>query len=375
MATEILERDLQRFDMSNSEVKIYDFLLRNGKSTISDVSRKLKVAPTNMYPIVKDMMGKGLVESTLTKPVRIYAVPLGKALDMLITKQKIVMRREVDSLEKIKEKIIANSRNIKVEEEKAEVGRFQILKEDHGYSKLVTSLNKTSSRLYLSMSKKNFVKLYYTDFLDKLKKRLEKRDIRSVFLLDENLRKMNLEKIGAEIKFFKEEHMNDFIIFDDKEVFYYLDKQNPSEEDTVLWTTLPSLVTIFKNMFEINAETGTENSPEIEEYQNSILSKKVVKKLFSSLFNEFEESDIKGESGFKHRFDMLLKVDSKIIAVDFVYSKQQINILQLLPFYVKAYDLKECVTKFIFVTNGQLDEETKEFLKNNKLNMEVIHDI
>ncbi|MFH0748306.1 MAG: helix-turn-helix domain-containing protein, partial [Candidatus Bathyarchaeota archaeon] len=64
---EILEKELRRFDLSQSEAKIYDFLLRNGQVEISVVSRKLKIASTNVYPIVKTLMSKGFVESTFTK--------------------------------------------------------------------------------------------------------------------------------------------------------------------------------------------------------------------------------------------------------------------------------------------------------------------
>ena len=372
MTAEILEKEFCRFGLSPSEVKIYDFLLKNGKSTISEISRKLKIAPTNMYVIVKTLMSKGFVESMFTKPVRLHAVPLSKALDMLIMQRKILLSREVDSLEKIKENIIVKCQSVEVEEEKAEAGMFQILKEGGIYSKLLMSLNKISNNLYCFMSKKNFVKLYNTDFLDELAKRIEKRAIRAVFLLDESLRNIDMQQSNAEVKFVKEAHMNEFLVFDDKEVYCYLDKPTTSEEDTVLWTTLPSLVLIFKNMFELNATQLEEEPRKIEGYHDHLLMKKVAKKLFSSLFDGCEESAMTGISGFKHEFDMILRLNSKITAVDFIFSKQTIKIMQVLPFYVKTYDLKGSVTNFVLLVNGEIDQEAEGFLKNHGIDLEVL---
>ncbi|MFH0897398.1 MAG: helix-turn-helix domain-containing protein, partial [Candidatus Bathyarchaeota archaeon] len=373
MTSVILEKELRRFDLSPSEVKIYDFLLRNDKPTISKMSQKLKIAPTNMYPIVKSLMSKGFIESTFTKPVRLHAVPLSKALDLLIMQRKILLSRDVDSLEKIKENIIAKYQKVAVAEKEAEVDRFQILKDGSIYSKLLMSLDKVSNNLYCSMSKKSFVKLYKTDFLDKLAKLVKKKAIQAVFLLDESLRSIDVERVSTEVKFVKEADIDDFLVFDDKELFYYLDKPATNEEDLALWTTLPSLVMIFKNMFETSATRLEEEPHKIKGYHDYLLAKKVAKKLFSTLFEGYEEGGvITGASGFKYEFDMLLKLNSKITAVDFFYSKQPINVMQVLPFYVKTFDLKESVTNFVLLVNSEIDKESEEFLKNHGIDVEVL---
>lgn len=250
-----VDEELNQFGLNSSEVKVYDFLLRNGASNVSEISRNLKIAKTNVYPIVKNLMNKGFVESTFTNPVRFHAVPLSEALDMVITQRQIIFSREGNSLEKSKENIIAKfvvKCNSGVAAEKAESEVFQILKNGRIYSKLLMSLGKISKNLYLFMSKQNFIKLYDSEFLDKLAKHFEKKGIQAVFLLDESLRGIDLERVGAKARFMraKESYTNDFLVFDEKEVFYYLDKPTAGKETTVLWTTLPSLVMIFKNMFE-----------------------------------------------------------------------------------------------------------------------------
>ncbi|MCJ7635457.1 hypothetical protein MUP77_24095 [Candidatus Bathyarchaeota archaeon] len=373
MATEIPEKELRRFNLSQSETRIYDFLLRNDKSTISEISRKLRIAPTNMYSIVNALMSRGFVESMFTKPIRLHAVPLSMALDMLIMQRRILMSNEVDSLEKIKENIIAKYQNVEMEEAKEEADKFQILKEGGIYSKLLMSLNKISKNLYCFMSKRNFVKLYNTDFLDELAKRIEKKGIQAVFLLDESLRNIDVERASTEVKFVKEACTLDFLVFDDKEVFYYLDRPGTSEEDIVLWTTLPSLVMIFKNMFEREMKTQLEEEPhKLEGYQSFLLAKKIANKLFSSLFDGCKGKTITGISGYKHEFDMLLQANSKITAVDLIFSKQTIKMQQVLPFYVKTYDLKGSVTNFVLLVNGEIDQEAEKFLKNHEIDLEVL---
>ena len=256
MATDIsLETALSKFGLCMNEMRIYGFLLRNGESKVSKIARNLKVSPTNVYPLVKTLMNRGFVESTFTNPVRLHAVPLSEALGMFITQRRIILSREINSLEKSKANIIAKSvakYNTRVEAEKAETETFQILKGGSIYSKLLTSLDKTSKNLCLFMSKQNFVELYNSEFLDNLTKRIEDKGVWAVFLLDESLRNMDVERAGAKVRFMhtKEANTNDFFVFDEKEVFYYLDKPTASKGTTVLWTTLPSLVMIFKNVFK-----------------------------------------------------------------------------------------------------------------------------
>jgi len=108
--------------------------------------------------------------------------------------------------------------------------------------------------------------------------------------------------------------------------------------------------------------------------KNFLFAKKVAKKLFSSLSDGCEGNVITGASGCKHEFDMLLRLNSKITAVDFISSKQPINTLQVLPFYVKTYDLSGLVTNFVLLVDGEIDQEAEVFLKDHKIDLEVLQE-
>lgn len=56
-----LEKQLQQFGLSESEVKIYLHLLKKGKGTALALSKDLKIARTKVYRIIEKLMTKGLV--------------------------------------------------------------------------------------------------------------------------------------------------------------------------------------------------------------------------------------------------------------------------------------------------------------------------
>ena len=155
-------------------------MLSKGKSTISELSRRLLITPANVYPVTKTLMKKGIIEATFTRPVKLYAVPLNDALDILIMQRKQLLLGDIRALQNIKETITSNWAGLKLDEFMSrEIERFQILQGGAVYSKLLALLDNISGSLSLFMSKRNFLDLYKTNFMDKLVESLRKKKVPS----------------------------------------------------------------------------------------------------------------------------------------------------------------------------------------------------
>lgn len=317
-------------------------------------------------------MKKGIIEATFTRPVKLYAVSLNDALDILIMQRKQLLLGDIRALQNIKETITSNWAGLKLDEfMPREIERFQILQGGAVYSKLLALLDNISGSLSLFMSKRNFLDLYKTDFMDKLVESLRKKRFRAMFLLDEDL-DIDIEK-EVEVKQLGTTYMNDFILIDGKTLFYYLNSPSSTDEKTVLWTTLSSFAKMFQNIFEIHWKAlYTKQPPETAEYQNFITMKENVIRLFSICGIKHGKNVITGLSGVQHRFDVLLQTDTKNTAIDFIFSQKPIDTLQILPFYIKTYDLKGRISNSILFVNSKLDDDAKKFTQEHNINIKIL---
>lgn len=367
----ILEKQLRPLGLTANEVRLYTYLLYKGGSMISEISKKMGISSTNTYPITESLMKKGLVESMFTRPVKFYAIALDKALDILIMQQQARLSNMINTMQEIKKDTINKYQSLRLDEKEEKVGveKFQVLREGLVTSKLLTSLKNVHKTLYLFLSKQRFIDLDKTEFMSKLMDSSKKNEFQAKFLLDERLKNLNIET--REVKFININDMNDFILVDDRELFYYLDSKKTTMENSVLWTNLQSMTKIFHNMFEQQWKTvQSEQPPEIirsQKHQNFIAMKKDIIKLFSFLGFKHEKDFITGISGIPHNFDMLLQTGTEIIGIDFIFSQSPVTIMQILSFYVKIYDLKGLLSKPILILSHEPNDDTKRFIEDRKI--------
>ena len=370
-----LEKRLRSFGLTANEVKLYTYVLQKNGSTISEVAKKMGISSTNVYPISQSLMKKGLVEAELNRPVRFYALALDKALDILIMQHQAKLLNEVRVLQDVKEDMIKSYRSLKLGDEGVhrEVERFQILKGGTIPSRLLASLDNVDKIICLFLSKQTFIDLNKTDFMTKLMDSLKDKRFQAKFLLDEDFKNLDIE--NGNVKFIKTKEINDFIVIDGRELFYYLYPSKSTVENTVLWTNLQSLSTIFHNMFEMRWETlQMESTPEIidsQSYESFVAMKKSIRELFSVCSLKHKKL-ITGISGIQHKFDAVIQSGTKIIAVDFIFSQNLISILQILPFYVKIYDLKGLLSKSILFLSCEPDNEAEKFIKDRKIVVKIL---
>jgi sugar-specific transcriptional regulator TrmB len=170
-----IEEMLSKFGLLKNEIKVYLYLARAGEKKAGEIAEAISLHRTETYRILRDLEKKGIIFSIFEKPLKFTAVPLDKAIDLLVDVQKVKIRL----LEKEKANIVDLWLSIpqqKVEKAKKEL--FQMLEgEQQVILKAQEVLEKTEREFQIFAPDSYLAQLFYSDFTDRLKSRLDKINI------------------------------------------------------------------------------------------------------------------------------------------------------------------------------------------------------
>jgi sugar-specific transcriptional regulator TrmB len=181
-----IEETLSRFGLLKNEIKVYLHLARVGEKKAGEIAEAISLHRTETYRILRDLEKKGILFSVFEKPLKFTAIPLDKAIDLLVDAQKM----KIKLLEKEKASLVElwmTLPQLRVKDVKKEL--FQMLEgEQQVVLKANELLERTEKEFQIFAPADHLAQLYYSDFTDKLKKRLSTLDIS---LLIENSPKSN----------------------------------------------------------------------------------------------------------------------------------------------------------------------------------------
>src|SRR3972149_950767 len=123
-----IEETLARFGLLKNEIRVYLYLARAGEKKAGEIAESIALHRTETYRILRDLEKKGIVFSIFEKPLKFTAVPLDKAIDLLVDAQKI----KIKLLEQEKPSLVELWQSMpqpKIETTKKEL--FQMLEGDH----------------------------------------------------------------------------------------------------------------------------------------------------------------------------------------------------------------------------------------------------
>ncbi len=165
-----IEETLARFGLLKNEIRVYLYLARAGEKKAGEIAEAISLHRTETYRILRDLEKKGILFSVFEKPLKFTAVPLDKAIDLLVDAQKMKIRL----LEKEKENLVEMWMSIpqqKMDNPKKEL--FQMLQgEQQIVIKAEELLERANSNFQIFAPADYLSQLFYNDFTDKLRKKL-----------------------------------------------------------------------------------------------------------------------------------------------------------------------------------------------------------
>ncbi len=170
-----IEEILTKFGLLKNEVKVYLYLARAGEKKAGEVADAISLHRTETYRILRELEKKGIVFSIFEKPLKFTAIPLDRAIDLLVDVQKVKIRL----LEKEKTNLLNLWHSVpKTGVQKTQKELFQMLEgEQQVILKAEEILEKTEHEFQIFAPDNYLSQLFYSDFTDKLKKELKKADV------------------------------------------------------------------------------------------------------------------------------------------------------------------------------------------------------
>ncbi len=252
-----IEETLARFGLLKNEIRVYLHLARAGEMKAGEIAEAIALHRTETYRILRDLEKRGIVFSIFEKPLKFTAVPLDKAIDILVDAQKI----KIKLLEQEKPSLVELWRSMpqpKVAKAKKEL--FQMLEgEQQVLMKANELLAKSEKEFKVFASADYLSELYYNDFSDMLKKQAD--DIHVALVTDNSLKsayfvgQMNwLSNIERTVE---TQDLPCIMISDDKEVLiYFHEKDTADGEDfkkryrtAAIWTNYDAFVRTYQVLF------------------------------------------------------------------------------------------------------------------------------
>lgn len=252
-----IEETLARFGLLKNEIKVYLYLARSGEKKAGEIAEAISLHRTETYRILRDLEKKGILFSIFEKPLKFTAVPLDKAIDLLVDAQKM----KIKLLEKEKQSLVdlwLSMPQMKVEKAKKEL--FQMLEgEQQVVLKADELLERTEKEFQIFAPDEYLAQLYYSDFTDKLK---DKQEELKITLLTENspkslffLKQMDLpkEKFGT----VEAQNLPCFMISDKKELLIAFHENDVTSESgdkkkyktAAIWTNYNAFVGTLQMLF------------------------------------------------------------------------------------------------------------------------------
>jgi HTH-type transcriptional regulator, sugar sensing transcriptional regulator len=257
-----IEETLSRFGLLKNEIKVYLYLARSGAKKASEIAEAISLHRTETYRILRDLEKKGILFSVFEKPLKFTAVPLDKAIDLLVDAQKM----RIKLLEKEKDNLVELWLSIPqqhVEKEKKEL--FQMLQGEQQVAlKADELLEKTKKEIQIFAPDYYLAQLYYTDFTDKLKNKLGKIDItllvedspKSAFFMEQ------IEWPKEKYRMVKTQNLPCFMISDQNELliaFHETHNRQTSDKKknktAAIWTNYKAFVWTLQMLFSKLQET------------------------------------------------------------------------------------------------------------------------
>jgi hypothetical protein len=248
ISVEQIQAELAKYGLTDNQSKVFIYLGKYGSKTAPEVCKALKLPRTETYHLLSSLQSKGIVFATFQHPIQFTALPIDKAILVLVNSEK----ERIKSLERNEKQLtemwgsIPNFDTVKTEDE----FKFQIL---HGTNQIfskITEMTDTHSEKFMILgSEKDFLKLYHGDFLEPFvesKKEfymLSTCTEKTLYIFDD-LNRKNIRILDN-----AKEHPC-FILKDSSELLFFTKSISNNTAPVALWTNSPAMISSMELLFE-----------------------------------------------------------------------------------------------------------------------------
>lgn len=248
---------LTNFGLTKYEALIYLSALKIGLSTASKIGKVSGIRREEVYRTIPKLEKAGLLERVLGRPIKVRALPIEDALEILVERQETEASKKLRNLIITKEELVDRLGHVTQKyHEKEERANFVLITEKDTLSKRVSSLiERAESTIDFIDSFENAFRfvLIYADALKVARKKNVKVRIITNYPNDVELIPRSLKKHVPENSFivkYSSSLPSRYAIFDGNNAMITTSTGDTFSESKCLWTNDANLVGIIQRDFE-----------------------------------------------------------------------------------------------------------------------------
>jgi sugar-specific transcriptional regulator TrmB len=279
---------LTELGLKKTEAKIYFYLSKRGPKQAHEIMKALKMKKQQLYPSIKSLQNKAIIESSLDRPARFSTIPFEKVLDLFARARM----EEAKMIQQNKEKILTDWNSINLPSLKRSNVFFNVVKgKKYVYSKIHQMIQETTSQFSVISDLSELVRSEQLGVLDTIQSHpkkaviqfriiteVPKHFIRAVKKLSESINpKIELKGLNTRIGSPLVPRM---VIRDDEEILYFVSERKgelgEQREYNCLFTNCNSIVKPLSNVFEDLWQNSTDIKQKIREIETGIIPQKTL---------------------------------------------------------------------------------------------------
>jgi len=271
----LLTQKLVDYGLDTHEAEIYVFLSSIGPAPARVIARKFNFNRMKAYRTLKSLEKKGLIQSTISRPIKFVASPLEAVINRQLTETKM----QLSNMEKNQSNIIEEWKKIiKTNSQQLEEPRFRIYQgRQEIYDLMLQMCNRASKNIYLVTTVNDLNRLSYMGLEDQLKACL-KKNIRIRILTDiqkDTISEVEAYNTSANVRHLKLPTPIRSLIIDEKEALTTTSMEESinftTQSDVGLWTTASNFVVAMRIFYEAVWDLSTDSDARIQYLETGIL--------------------------------------------------------------------------------------------------------
>jgi sugar-specific transcriptional regulator TrmB len=247
---------LEKFGFTVNQAKVYLSIVQSGATRVGRISKNTQLHRQDIYKLLPKLERMGLITKTIDKPFMIEAVPIEKALDNLVSKERKKANERITHLENnLKDVVNSLQDQPRIKEET----RFTLLTTDEAiknkgrftFKKLKKECLLVTNIDSLQTSPVN----YFREFLQAIADSNAKT--RLIIVTNENKEtvKQTIAKLAPNTNQFTVKIVNkttckNYQIIDSKEIWIATQQKTETGNPCMLWTNDRNIIDVYKENFK-----------------------------------------------------------------------------------------------------------------------------
>jgi sugar-specific transcriptional regulator TrmB len=245
---------MESFGFTVNQAKVYLSIVQSGKTRVGKISKSTQLHRQDIYKLLPKLEKMGLITKTIDKPFMIEAIPIEKALETLISKEREKSHKRISHLENnLKEMVNSIQRQPEIREET----RFSLLSTDEAIrNRGSLAFKKLKKECLLVTNLENIIarSAHFRDFLQAIAHTKAKTKLIIITKEDDETAKQAIEKIAPfngelTAKSIDKATCKNYQILDNKEIWIATQQKTESGHPSMLCTNDQNIIGVYKESF------------------------------------------------------------------------------------------------------------------------------